>query len=139
MLGVPTDPNEMMFLDIDRFLDSKSEKRLFRDGVAAAQNFFKHGNTDAKATFALDTRLTEGLLLDAAQKYALLAGEFPSTIVLYALWYATRHPNGINRAEMPDSLRKYFERFLHRAPSDRRKFYVEALPTAKAISKGFSA
>ena len=135
----PLDPNKMMMKDFALYLDSKADRKRFHDSLNAAQNFFKHGNSDADSVLTLNTKLTEDLLIDAVQKFVWLVGECPETMALYFLWHVTEYPNKIDAAKMPDSLRKDIERSRSAMTKDRARFYVESLPAAKAIAKAFSA
>ncbi len=134
----PLGLDDMMLKDVHLFLGSKADKKRFHDSLTAAQNFFKHANSDANSTHMLDTRLTELLLFDAVQKYSRLLGGLPKMMVLYSIWFVTlyvgRYPELLDSAGISDSVRKKIESSRRALPTDRVKFYAEYLPVAKAFS-----
>jgi len=130
----PLDLNDMMLKDLDRLLGSNALKKVFHDYLNAAQNFFKHGNSDANSAETLDTRYTEYLLYEAVQKYSRLVGECPPAMVLYIVWFASRHPDVLEGIEIPDPQRDMFERFCRNASTDRVTFYAKFFPVTKALS-----
>jgi hypothetical protein len=134
----PLTPNDMMLKDLHLFLDSKGHKKILHESLTAAQNFFKHGNTDSNSTHTLDTRLTEVLLFDAVQKYGRLVGRLPKMMALYLMWFVNlfvdRYPKILDDPGIADSLRKSIERHRKDLPKDRSEFYAEFLPIAKALS-----
>ena len=127
----PMDLNDMMLKDFDRYLSSKAEKKLFRESFNAAQNFFKHGNSDVNSTITLDTRFTEVRMYEAVLKYGRLVGQSPATMAIYMVWFATQYPGLLECSEILDSLREKIKRTV---PADRVKFYAEVSPVAKAFS-----
>src|SRR5208283_4184308 len=124
--------NDMMLKDLHLLLESKADKKLFCESLTAAQNFFKHGNSDPDSAHTLDTRFTEVLLFDAVQKYARLVGQCPKTMTLYFLWFVSlcmdRHPDALDRFGIPDSVRENLQRSRKVVPTDRARFYAEYLP-----------
>ena len=58
-----------------------------RRQLNAAANFFKHANTDPKATFELLTSQTEVFTLDACLKYRELSGELVPVLGVYETWF----------------------------------------------------
>jgi hypothetical protein len=127
----PLEANDMMLKDFDRFLSSKADKKLFHASLNAAQNFFKHGNSDVNSTVTLDTRYTEVHMYEAVHKYGRLVGQCPATMAIYMVWFATLYPGLLESIEIPDSVRENMKRTI---PSDRTRFYAEFLPTAKPFS-----
>jgi hypothetical protein len=130
----PLAANDLMLKDLDRYLGSKAEKKLFHDKLNAAQNFFKHAYGDPNETHTLNPKYTEGLLLDAVQKYARLAGACPPIMGTYFVWFLTQRPSVLDGVEMPPSIRKELNRTRRSVSKTRRTFFEDCLPTMRPFS-----
>jgi hypothetical protein len=125
----PTELNEMMLKDIGEFLGSKSEKKKFYDYLNASENFFKHANSDAKATHSFDTQYSEVLLFDAVHEYSRFVGECPKEMAIYFSWFVLSHPD--IQFDIPDSARNQLKTASRILLKDgRKKFYQDIRPKA---------
>jgi hypothetical protein len=119
----PISRNDLMLKDLDQYLATKADKKLFRDSMSASQNFFKHGATDPDAEHTFNTEFTERLLIDAVQKYSRLVGECPRIMTVYFVWFTIQHTE-IMSGPWPVAIRKNLKR-VRAVTSDRKRFYAE--------------
>ena len=62
------------------------------DDFNEPENFFKHANRDADAKLTFDPKFTEGLLVDACEKYGELTGECVIQFLVFTLWFMSQAP-----------------------------------------------
>lgn len=66
-------------------------KKMFRDKLNEAQNFFKHADRDHNSTLDFNPDSTELIAMDACSKYSELTGELPPLFQIFNGWMMITH------------------------------------------------
>lgn len=104
-------------------------KKLFRNKLNEAENFFKHADRDHDTVHNFDPALTEVFILDACDQYYRLTGEGPPLFKVFRSWFIATHPDWF----ASDKLGAVEERAPEMAALGRARFFELMLPLANAI------
>ena len=66
-------------------------KKMLRDKLNEAQNFFKHADRDHEVTLDFNPDSTEFIAMDACSKYSELTGELPPLFQIFNGWMMITH------------------------------------------------
>jgi hypothetical protein len=104
-------------------------KKMFRDKLNEAENFFKHADRDHKAVHTFDPSLTEVFLLDACDQYYRLTGEGLPLFKVYRSWFIANRPD-IFAIEKLGKLKDVAPELVSLG---RTEFFRQTLPLASGV------
>ena len=119
-----------MFLK-EQLLDDvlPNARKLVRDKLNEAENFFKHADRDHQAVFDFDPALTELFILDACDQYYRLTGEAPPLFKVFRSWFVANHPDWF-AAERLGAVKSQAPEFV---ALGRAGFFQQMLPLAHVL------
>ena len=80
--------NELMLVK-DQLLEylKPDFRKIFKEKLNEAENFFKHADRDHEATLNFNPDRSEFLIIDACSQYCKLTGEDPPLFQIYRGWF----------------------------------------------------
>lgn len=107
-------------------------KKVIRDRLNEAQNYFKHADRDREQGLSFDPSASEILILDATWAYRRLTGERPAVLGVFELWgfltFAKEYVTYEGAEHIDPTLRNSLSLM------SRQSFFDEILPTAHRAS-----
>ena len=101
-------------------------KKMLRDKLNEAQNFFKHADRDHEATLDFNPDSTEFMAMDACSKYSELTGELPPLFQIFNGWIMITHQDIFTfpvdqRAKLENAAKTFL-------PTGRAAYFNDMLP-----------
>ena len=97
-------------------------KKMFRDKLNEAQNFFKHADRDADSTLRFCPAITEKMMWDACEQYCKLTSESPPLFRAYIAWFKALYPKVFDMSD------EFARKASHIAEAGRAGFLEDVLP-----------
>lgn len=81
------------------FIKQGKEKE-FMDIMNKAENFFKHGSSDANEQLKYNPEASTYYLFDSIRIYSELTGERTALMKAFQVWFQVRHPNYFDQSQI---------------------------------------
>src|SRR5438045_625911 len=103
----------------------------WRQILRRAQNFFKHGDQDAKGTFFFAPRATQAIMLEACERHQVQSHEDRPLMRLFVFWLGVHEPTLF----LPHFQQQLRERILisRLRQLGKREFFYELLPAMSSV------
>ena len=107
-------------------LIKEPHKKMFREMLNEAKNFFKHADKDPDAVVEFNPETNEYYLLDACETYEILTGEKYPHFIIFRGWFCSKYSHILSSSAGPIVKNKY--------GNNKMEFYSQMLSVSSGLT-----